>query len=128
MINANYFKGLFESITEYRKIVLLIFLIQNEKNFLKEIGFGKNDINLLNLEFKNILLEEFENYLDYIKDQEESILEKFLNKKMEAYFNTIFEDIRHERSLILLLSLTEPDILKQSKFNDHEIEIIKNIA
>ena len=47
---------------------------------------------------------------------------------MEAYFNTIFEDIRHERSLILLLSLTEPDILKQSKFNDYEIEIIKNIA
>ena len=47
---------------------------------------------------------------------------------MEAYFNTIFEVIRHERSLILLLSLTELDILKQSKFNDHEIEIIKNIA
>ena len=47
---------------------------------------------------------------------------------MEQYFNTIFEDIRHERSLILLLSLTEPDILKQSKFNDHEIEIIKNIV
>ena len=47
---------------------------------------------------------------------------------MEAYFNTIFEDIRYERSLNLLLSLTEPDILKQSKFNDHEIEIIKNIA
>ena len=47
---------------------------------------------------------------------------------MEQYFNTIFEDIRHERSLILLLSLTEPDILKQSKFTDHEIEIIKNIA
>ena len=47
---------------------------------------------------------------------------------MEAYFNTIFEDIRHERSLILLLSLTEPDILKQSKFTDHEIEIIKNLA
>ena len=47
---------------------------------------------------------------------------------MEAYFNTIFEDIRHERSLILLLGLVEPDILKQSKFNNHEIEIIKNIA
>ena len=44
---------------------------------------------------------------------------------MEAYFNTIFEDVRHERSLILLLSLTETDILKQSKLNDHEIEIIK---
>ena len=47
---------------------------------------------------------------------------------MEQYFNTIFEDIRYERCLILLLSLTEPDILKQSKFNDHEIKIIKNIA
>ena len=47
---------------------------------------------------------------------------------MEAYFNTIFEDIRHERSLILLLSLVEPDILEQSKFTDHEIEIIKKIA
>ena len=47
---------------------------------------------------------------------------------MDQYFNTIFEDIRYERSLILVLSLTEPDILKQSKFNDHEIEIIKNIA
>ena len=47
---------------------------------------------------------------------------------MEQYFNTIFEDIRHERSLILLLSLVEPDILKRSKFTDHEIEIIKNLA
>ena len=47
---------------------------------------------------------------------------------MEAYFNTIFEDIRHERNLILLLSLVEPGILKQSKFTDHEIEIIKNLA
>ena len=47
---------------------------------------------------------------------------------METYFNTIFEDIRHERSLILLLGLVEPSILKQSKFTDHEIEIIKNLA
>ena len=47
---------------------------------------------------------------------------------MEAYFNTIFEDIRHERSLILLLSLIEPGTLKQSKFLDHEIDIIKSIA
>ena len=47
---------------------------------------------------------------------------------MDQYFATIFEDIRHERSPILLLSLVEPDILKQSKFTDHEIDIIKNIA
>ena len=76
----NYFRDIFKSITDYRKIVLLIFLIQNDKNLLKEIGFSKNDIILLNIEFKNILLEEFENYLDYIKNQEESVLEKFLNK------------------------------------------------
>ena len=76
----NYFKDLLESIPNYRKIVLLIFLIQNDKNLLKEIGFSKNDINLLNLEFKNILLEEYENYLDFIKNEEESIIERVLDK------------------------------------------------
>ena len=80
MNNANYYKDMLESIPDYKKIVLFIFLIQNVKKLLKEIGFSKNVINLLNFELKNILLEEFEKYLDYIKDQEESILEKFLNK------------------------------------------------
>ena len=80
MDNSDYFKDLFESITDYRKIVLLIILIQNDKNLLKEIGFSKNDINLLNLEFKNILLEEFEDYLSYIKNEEESLIERILNK------------------------------------------------
>ena len=80
MNNSNYFKDLLESIPDYRKIVLLVFLIQNDKNLLKEIGFSKNDINLLNLEFKNILLEGYEEYLDYIKNEEESIIDKFLNK------------------------------------------------
>ena len=47
---------------------------------------------------------------------------------MEQFFATMFEDVRHERSLILLLSLTDPDILKQSKFTDDEINIIKNLA
>ena len=47
---------------------------------------------------------------------------------MEAYFDTIFEDVRHERSLILLLSLVEPDILKQNKVTDQEIDFIKNFA
>ena len=80
MNNVNYFKDIFESIQDYKKIVLLIFLIQNDQNLLKEIGFSKNDINLLNLEFKNILTEQNEDFLSYIKNQEESILEKFLNK------------------------------------------------
>ena len=80
MNNKNYFKDLFESIPDYRKIVLLIFLSQNDKNLLKEIGFGERIINRVNLEFRNILIEGYEEYLEYVKDQDESILEKFLNK------------------------------------------------
>ena len=80
MENENYFQEIFESIHEYKKIVLLIFLIQIDKNFLKEIGFSKNDINLLNLEFKSILIEGHEDYLSYIKNEEESILERILDK------------------------------------------------
>ena len=66
----NYFKDMFESIRDYRKIVLLIFLIQNDKNLLHEVGFSERDINRLNLEFKNILIEQNEEYLDYIKNEE----------------------------------------------------------
>ena len=47
---------------------------------------------------------------------------------MEAYFSILCEDVRHERSLILLLALTDPDILKQSKFLDDERNILKNHA
>ena len=47
---------------------------------------------------------------------------------MKAYFSTMFEDVRHERSYIFLPSLTDPDMLKQSKFTDHEINIVKNVA
>ena len=76
----NYFKDVVESIPDYRKIVLLIFLIQNVKNLLKEIGFSKDNINRLNLEFKNILLDQNEQYLDYIRNEEESIIERIQNK------------------------------------------------
>ena len=41
------------------------------------IGFSKNDINLLNLEFKNIIIEQHENYLDYVKDQKKVFLKSF---------------------------------------------------
>ena len=47
---------------------------------------------------------------------------------MEQYFATMFEDVRHERSLILLLSLTCIDILEQSKIAEGEIIIIINPA
>ena len=44
---------------------------------------------------------------------------------MEAYFSNLFEHIRYERCSVLLSSLTDPDILKQSKFTD-EINIKKS--
>ena len=40
----------------------------------------------------------------------------------------MFEDGRHKRSLILLLSLTDPDKLRRSKFTDYENDIMKNLA
>ena len=47
---------------------------------------------------------------------------------MEAYFAVMFEDVRHERSLILLLSLTDRDIFRKIKFTDYENDIIKSLA
>ena len=79
MNNGNYFKGLFESITDYRKIVLLIFLFQNDKNLLHEVGFSERHVNQLNLKFEIILIEQLEEPLDYVKNEEESIVERFLN-------------------------------------------------
>ena len=78
MDNEKYFKDIFESIHDYKKIVLIKFLIQNDKNLLKEIRFSKNDISLLNFEFKKILIEGYEDHLSYIKNEEESIVERIL--------------------------------------------------
>ena len=80
MYNINYFKDLFESIPDYKKIVLIMFLIKIDVTFLYECGFLKGDINFLQKEFKNTLLELNEDYLDHIKNQEEAIIEKILNK------------------------------------------------
>ena len=43
----NYFKDMFESIPDFRKIVLLLFLFQNIENLLLEVGFSEHDINRL---------------------------------------------------------------------------------
>ena len=51
---------MFESIPNYRKIVLIIFLIKNDKIFLKEVGCRENDNNRLILEFKILLIEHEE--------------------------------------------------------------------
>ena len=80
MNNVIYFTDLFESIPDFKKIVLLMLLVKNDVSFLYESGFLKGEINFPYEEFKNKLLELNEDYLDHIKNQEEPILEKFLNK------------------------------------------------
>ena len=80
MNSVNYFEDLFESIPDYGKIVLLMFLIKNDVNLLYECGFLKGNIHYLYKKFKNNLLELNEEYLDHIKNEEESIIEKILNK------------------------------------------------
>ena len=67
MNTVNYFKDLIESIPNYKKIVLTMFLIKNDVNFLYECGFIKGDINFLYKELKIVLLELNEDYLDQIK-------------------------------------------------------------
>ena len=52
MDNVKNFKDLFELIPDYRKIVSLTFLIQNDNDLLTECGLLKNDIYRLCLEFK----------------------------------------------------------------------------
>ena len=64
MNSENYFKDLLESIFDFRKIVFYIFSIQNDNHFLTDCGFLENDKNHLREEFKNILLEQNEEYLD----------------------------------------------------------------
>ena len=48
---------------------------------------------------------------------------------MAAYVATMFEDKRHERSLIIILSLTDPDIRKQKmsypSFRNEDSNVLK---
>ena len=40
----------------------------------------KNDINRLNKDFRNILMEQNEQYLDHIENEEKSNIEKIITK------------------------------------------------
>ena len=52
MDHVTYFTNLFESIADYRKIVLLMFLNKNDVDLLNESGFLKRDFNCLYLEWE----------------------------------------------------------------------------
>ena len=57
-----------------------MFLIKIDADLITERGYLKNDIKNLKKELKNFLVEKVEDYLDYIKNEDESIIEKKLNK------------------------------------------------
>ena len=71
---------MFESIPDYRKIVLLLFLVKSDSDLLNDCRFLKNDVGRVTLKFKIILMEQNEEYLDYTKNLEEPITEGILNK------------------------------------------------
>ena len=47
---------------------------------------------------------------------------------MQSSFPNIFDDVRHESSSIILLSLTDEGILIQTGFLEHEIKLTKDLA
>ena len=48
----------------------MMILNKNDVDILEECGFVKNDINRLFKELKNILIEQNEEYLEYIKNED----------------------------------------------------------
>ena len=78
---VKYFKHLFESIPVYRNIVWLMFLLMNNVDNLQECGFLKDDNNRLCLEFFIISIEQFEEELNYIKNEELSNIVRTLDKR-----------------------------------------------
>ena len=54
-----------------------MFLIKKDKDFSVK-KFSRTDIKRVYDEFKKISIDQNEECLDYIKDEEESVIEKFL--------------------------------------------------
>ena len=77
MDSRKFFKDLFETIPDYRTIVLILFLLKNDVDLPEECGFLRSDNIRLRVECKNIIMEQIEENLDYVKREEESIIEKF---------------------------------------------------
>ena len=62
MDNIIYSEDLFESIPDYRKIVLIMFFFKKDIDCLRECGFLKSVIKRPSLVFRKILLEQNEEF------------------------------------------------------------------
>ena len=53
---------------------------------------------------KNKIFKENGSYLDQKKYEADPVIERILNKQTSGYiFSILFEDVRHEKSLVLLI-------------------------
>ena len=75
-----------KSITDCKKTVLLKFLFKNVKDFLTKCGYLKDGIYCLCEKIKNCLIEENEEYLDYIQNEEETNIETILKNNKGSSF------------------------------------------
>ena len=80
MEDINYFKDILESIPNYRKIILLCFIIKRDDIILREFGLSDNFIKKLYDDCKQIMISDMDQYFSHIKNLEESIIEKILIK------------------------------------------------
>ena len=78
MEDINYFKDMLESIPNYRKIILLCFIIKRDDVMLKEFGLSDNFIKKLYNDCKQIMISDMDQYFSHIKNLEQSIIEKVL--------------------------------------------------
>ena len=74
----NYFKDMFIPIPDYRKRVLKLLIFRKDIKFLQKCVFLTSGINSLNKEFKNILTEQNEEDLSFFKNEEEALIERYL--------------------------------------------------
>ena len=75
MEDISYFKEMLLSMHDFRKIVLLIFIIKRDDELLTEMGLSNDFITKLYKKCEKILKLEMEDYESHIKNLEESILE-----------------------------------------------------
>ena len=80
MEDINYFKDMLESIPNYRKIILLCFIIKRDDVILREFGLSDDFIEKLYDDCKQIMISDMDQYFSHIKNLEESIIEKILIK------------------------------------------------
>ena len=80
MEDINYFKDMLESIPNYRKIILLCFIIKRDDVILREFGLSDDFIEKLYNNCKQIMISDMDQYFSHIKNLEESIIEKILIK------------------------------------------------